>query len=256
MPPPIHRTVPLQPPNDDDERGLHLSLLGAFGLSEGAATAVLSGGSQRLLAFVALQGRAISRDTVAGALWPEGSEAHAHASLRSAIWRLEEIVKGSMRIDVVELELAPEVALDLKDAKALAHRILLVDTMPDEGDMTPEAIAVLASELLPDWYDEWAIIRAEDWRQLRLHALEALAEKLLDAGRFGDAIETAAEAEKVDPLRESPRSLLIRVHLAEGNQSEALKKFLAYRELLRRELGVEPTAGLQELVRTLLPDPS
>jgi len=250
---PIYRKVFLSPVSKGDERHLKLSLLGAFELFDNADSVVLSGGSQRLLAFVALQGRPVSRDTVAEALWPDGSEAQAHASLRSAIWRLEELARTSMSIDVLELDLAPEVELDLKDAKALARRILIVDTMPDEGDMTPAAIAALSTDLLPDWYDDWAIVRAEDWRQLRLHALEALAQKLLDVGRFSDAIETASEAEKADPLRESPHALLIRIHLAECNQSEAVKKYLAYRELLRRELGIEPTPALRELVRALLP---
>ncbi len=253
MPPPIHRTVPLERPLDDAGRRLLLSLLGTFELNDGAATVLLGAGSQRLLAFVALQDRPVSRDKVAEALWPEGSEAQARASLRSAIWRLEEIGKHSLSISPLELDLAPEVTVDLLDAKAMAHRILVGNTMPEAGDITPEAIALLASELLPDWYDDWAIIRAEDWRQLRVHALEALAQKFLDAGRFADAIEAAAEAEKVDGLRESPHSMLIRIHLAEGNQSEAVKEFHTYRQLVNRELGIEPTAALRDLVVSLLP---
>jgi SARP family transcriptional regulator, regulator of embCAB operon len=251
MPPPIHRSHRLR--SSDEERGrLQLSLLGAFELKDEDETVVLTGGTRRMLAFVALQGRPVSRAAVAEALWPEGSEAQSHASLRSAIWRLEQLARKSMSIDILELELSPQVDLDFREAKALAHRILLVDTMPSEGDMGPAAIAALSSDLLPDWYDDWAIIRAEDWRQLRLHALEALAQKLLDAGRYADALEAASEAKRADPLRESPHALTIRIHLAEGNQSEAVREFLAYRQLLHDELGIEPTAQLSDLVRPLL----
>lgn len=252
MPPPIHRTVPLQPSDGEARERLRLSLLGAFELKDEAETVVLSGGTQRLLAFVALQGRPVSRGVVAEALWPDVPEAQSHASLRSAIWRLEELARNSMSINVLELELSPEVDLDLQDARALAHRILLVDTMPSEGDMTPAAIAALSSDLLPDWYDDWTIIRAEDWRQLRLHALEALAQKLLDARRYSDALETASEAKRADPLRESPHALIMRIHLAEGNQSEAVQVFLAYRRLLHDELGIEPTPQLRDLVKGLM----
>jgi hypothetical protein len=46
------------------------------------------------------------------------------------------------------------------------------------------AVAALSADLLPDWYDDWMLVEAEDWRQLRLHALEALAGHLTAAGRW------------------------------------------------------------------------
>ena len=156
-----------------------------------------------------------------------------------------------MQVDVLELELAPGVSLDLRDSRALAHRLLIVDTLPSDEDMTTAAIEALSSELLPDWYDDWVVIEAEDWRQLRLHALEELAETLMTVERFGDAVQAARAAIQADPLRESAHATLIRIHLAEGNQSEALVAYEAYRELLLRELGLVPTARLQDLVRPL-----
>jgi SARP family transcriptional regulator, regulator of embCAB operon len=251
MSPRIHRRIDL--PDREDQDSLQLSLLGAFELSDRGESVVLSGGTQRLLAFVALQERPTSRDVVAEALWPDVSESQSHARLRSAIWRLEQAAREAMSIDVLEIELSAETEVDVRDAKALARRILFVDTMPSEGDITTEAIAALSAELLPDWYDDWAVIRAEDWRQLRLHALESLAEKLLDVGRFSDALEAASAARQADLLRESPHALTIRIHLAEGNQSEAIRAFLAYRKMLRAELGIEPTPRLWDLIRDLMP---
>lgn len=247
MTPPIHRRITL-PPNPGSERHLELSLLGAFGLVDEAVPVVLTGASQRLIAFVALQGRAVTRTATAGALWPDVSDAQAHASLRSAIWRLEETAREALSVDVLDLDLAPHVLVDVRGAEALAHRLLLVDTMPSDEDITAEAILALSSELLPDWYDDWAILRAEDWRQLRLHALEALAVKVAEIGRYSDAIQAIRAAIRVDPLRESARSILIHIHLAEGNQSEALREMAAYRELLVRELGIEPTRQFDALL--------
>jgi hypothetical protein len=40
--------------------------------------------------------------------------------------------------------------------------------------------------LLPGWYDDWVLIEAQIWRQLRMHALEALALRLADVGRWGE----------------------------------------------------------------------
>lgn len=248
MAPPIHRRIPITPSPGDDSPFV-VSLLRAFGLSSNAIPIPLSGASQRLVAFIALQDRPTSRTAAATTLWPEGSNEHAHASLRSTLWRLEEHARNAMAVDALDLELTARVSVDLRDAQALAHRILLVDTAPSDADMTVAAIDVLSSELLPDWYEDWAVIKAEDWRQLRLHALEALALKLMDSQRFADAIQAARATIEADPLRESARAVLIRIHLAEGNQSEALAEFAAFRALLLDELGVEPTPALRALLQ-------
>jgi len=253
MAPPIDRGVPIPPSDGDARERLRLSLLGAFEFLDEHGTVPLSRGTQRLLAFVALQGGPVSRDVVAEALWSSASEAESHSRLRSAIWRLEQQARDSMTIDVRELELSPEVNVDLEDAKTIAHRILIEDTIVSEGDMTSAAIEALSSDLLPDWYEDWVFIRAEDWRQLRLHALETLSQELLDAGRFAEALKTAAEVRRADPLRESPHALTILIHLAEGNQSEAVKAFLAYRRLLEQEFGIEPTPQLWALISALMP---
>ena len=254
MAPPVHREVPV-PRSGDSAHDFELSLMGAFRLHEGAVPILLAGGSQRLVAFLALQSRPMTRAATAGALWPDVSDAQAHASLRSAIWRLDKITRDAMKVDVLELELelADSVTIDLDDSRALARRLLIVDTLPSDADMTSEAIEALSSDLLPDWYEDWVVIEAEDWRQLRLHALEALSDALTQVGRFADAIQAARAAIKADPLRESAQAALIRVHLAEGNQSEALAVFERYRTLLFKELGLQPTPRLVTLMGELHP---
>jgi DNA-binding SARP family transcriptional activator len=211
----------------------------------------LPGGSQRLLAFLALRDRAVERTAVAGTLWPEASEGHAHASLRSAISRLERQARDVVVTTFLDLDLAAGVAVDIRESQALAHRMLEPGVSPGEGDLSAAAVSALSTDLLPDWYDDWVLLEAEDWRQLRLHALEALSARLTADGRWGDAASAGLAAVAAEPLRESARATLIRVHLAEGNQSEALTEFARYRALLHAELGVEPTPRLTDLVSDL-----
>jgi len=112
-----------------------------------------------------------------------------------------------------------------------------------------EAVPMLSLELLPGWYEDWILFEGENWRQQRLHALEAAAEALAADERWGNAIAAAEAAVSADPLRESARAALIEVHLREGNQSEALREFERYKRLLDEELGLMPTPRL----RTLMP---
>ncbi len=209
----------------------------------------LPGGSQRLLAFLALRGRSMGRSAIAGTLWPEASEEHAHASLRSAISRLTTVAHEAIFVSNQAIRLADQVEVDIRESRALAHR--LIEGEPSPGDVDHHAIAALSLDLLPDWYDSWAVVEAEDWRQLRLHALDALTEHLIANFQYGQAMSAALAAVTAEPFRETSHSALIRVHLAEGNRAEALIAFERYREMLRSELGVEPSQKIQSLVRDL-----
>ncbi|HSO97014.1 MAG TPA: BTAD domain-containing putative transcriptional regulator [Acidimicrobiia bacterium] len=209
------------------------------------------GGSQRLLALLGLRDRALTRASVAGTLWPESSEDHAFSSLRSALGRLSRVARDAVVVTPLDLCLAGPVEIDIREARALAHRLLDPGAVIAAPDLSAAAVSALSVDVLPDWYDDWVLVEAEEWRQLRLHGLEALADRLLETGRFGEASGAALAAVRAEPLRETARAALIRVHLAEGNQSEALGEFGRYRALLQTELGLEPTPRLRELVAQL-----
>jgi DNA-binding SARP family transcriptional activator len=71
------------------------------------------------------------------------------------------------------------------------------------------------------------------------------------SGRFGEAVQAGLAAVKAEPLRESAQRSLIRAHLAEGNLGEALRQYHSFRRLLLEELGVGPSAELEDLVLPL-----
>jgi DNA-binding SARP family transcriptional activator len=236
------------------EAGHHamVAVLGGFRLWWSGNTQVgVPRASQRLLAFLALCGGVASRASVAGTLWPDASEHHAYSNLRSALARVERSCRRVLHASKLELGLADGVAVDIHRSQALARRLLDPAIPPRQSDLGAATLQALSADLLPGWYDDWVLIEAEDWRQLRLHALEALAGRLTAAGRWGEAVDAASAAVRAEPLRETSHAALINVHLAEGNQSEALREFQRYRALLRAELGLEPTPRLRRLVHGL-----
>jgi DNA-binding SARP family transcriptional activator len=88
---------------------------------------------------------------------------------------------------------------------------------------------------------------------VRLHALEALAERRIKTGRLQEAEAACAAAIALEPLRESAYRLLIAALLAQGNRAEAVLRFRSYRELLVDELDVEPSAEFSSLLEDLVP---
>jgi len=217
-----------------------VGLLSGFEMRHGGRTVDLGLASQRLVAFLALHDRPLQRVYVAGRLWLDSSDARANANLRTALWRLG---GGLIQVSSTQIALYSDVVVDVREAKALAQRVL---------GGRPEGAATalcLAGELLPDWYDEWVVLERERFRQLRLHALEALCDHLTAAGRFGEATEAAFAAVKSEPLRESAHRALIATHIAEGNWGEALRQYELFRDVLNRTLGLEPSKRMVELMR-------
>jgi DNA-binding SARP family transcriptional activator len=223
--------------------GFQLRLLGDFSLRHGQTHIALPAGPQRLLAFLAINGSA-PRSQIIGTLWPEVSDTHARGSLRTAMWRLHRAVPYLLRAAGDVLGLHPETFVDVRAVTQSARAILQDASHVSAG----KALLRTQGELLPGWYDDWVIFERERLRQLRLHALDALAERFTAQGRYADALEAAMESARIEPLRESANRMIIAIHLAEANAAEALRHYQFFRDLLRTELGLEPSARLTAML--------
>lgn len=223
---------------------VRLTLLNGFELTRGGIPVPLPLAVQRLLAFLALHPQPLLRTYVACNLWPDTTEERAHASLRSALWRLNRCGRLVVGADGPRLRLEPAVAVDLHAARELARQVLAGGC--DGGPGVAEA-SRLYDDLLPDWYEDWVLLEREEFRQLRLRALEALCDRLARDGQVDEALEVGYATLSAEPLRESAHRMLIRIHLAEGNAGEALRQYRLCRRLLG-ELGLEPSAQMQELL--------
>jgi DNA-binding SARP family transcriptional activator len=201
--------------------------------------------AQRLLAFLGLHERPQQRIHVAGVLWTDSPEERAAANLRSTLWRLRR--PGFPLVDATYglLGLSNQVAVDIREFSHWAH-----DVVEGAESLEPHQIQVMGGtgELLPDWYEDWVLIERERFRQIRLHALEVLCERLTASGRFAQAVDAGLAAVRGEPLRESAHSALIRAHLAEGNRAEAYRQYDLYATIMRTELGLSPSDSIRDLV--------
>lgn len=227
---------------------VRLGMLGSFSLNVGTEQVRLPMSAQRLVCFLALHDGELLREHVAGSLWGDATERRAAGSLRSALWRLGHPMHPLVEVSDAHLRLSSIVAVDLRASEALAHRLL--DPVPElrESDLDE---ALLAQDLLPDWTEDWVLVKRESHTQLRLRALEALCDTLCEMGRFGHAVQAGMLAVSVEPLRETAQRCLIAAHLAEKNVGAALKQYDSFRTLLRDELNLEPSPDMEALIKGL-----
>jgi DNA-binding SARP family transcriptional activator len=229
-------------------RRVRVELLGGFRVSFNRVPVELAVGAQRLVALVAVARRPVRRHKAAGLLWGDAEERRAAGNLRSSLWRLNRVVPGLLRVGSSEIALDSGTVVDLVEAAGQARRLVDPATPCREADLDP---IPLCNDLLPGWYEDWVVIENERFREVRLHALEALAARLTQMCRFAEAVDAAFAAIAAEPLRESAWRSLIRAHVEEGNTSEALRQAENYRRLIRSELAIVPSPLLESLVRSL-----
>lgn len=227
-----------------------VTLLDGFGVGpsgRGARSAAgdLPGVLQRLVAHLCLSPRPTRTATV-GHLWPDVPGVSAHASLRSALWRLNRAAPGLVEVSGSALRLAADVRVDVRELRAWARRAVAPATGAQDVAL-PDTL--LLGDLLPGWYDDWVLLERERLRRLRIQALEAVAARLASDGRHGEALQAAHAAVRAEPLREGAHRMVVRIHLAEGNVAEAVRAYEFFRTLLQDELGVLPTEQMTRLVR-------
>lgn len=201
---------------------------------------------QRLVAHLGLSTRSTTRAATARRLWPDVPEDHAHGSLRSALWRLNKAAPGLFEVTGRTVHLATDVRVDVRDLRDWARRAIAPGPGPEDVALPDTA---LAGELLPGWYDDWVLLKRERLCQLRMQALEAVAARLTFLGRHWEALQAAHAAVSAEPLRESAHRMVVRIHLAEGNVSEAVRAYEFFRTMLEDELGVPPTEQMTRLVQ-------
>ena len=235
---------------DEGRPSIRLSLLKGFQLFCDQRSVGLPFSAQRLVAFLGLQERPIQRDNVASALWNDSSEEHAAANLRSALWRLRRPGLEIVDVDGRRLQLSRFVVVDVREMTAIARRVINPSDDLDLGGI--DAIA-LEGDVLPDWYEDWVMLERERFRQMRLHALEAMCERFTLAGRHAQAVEAGLTAVRGEPLRESANRCLISALLAQGNRLEARRHLERFKELVRSELGVAVSAQMLALEAALFP---
>lgn len=217
---------------------VEIGLLGSFAHRVDGVTVPLPVSAQRVLAYLALEGPdPVERRRIAGQLWPDSSDERAGANLRSTLWRLKPASPDAVVCTATATGLGPAVQVDVHD---LSIEKLLNPKMVEQ--------ACFDSTLLAGWYDDWVLCHQERTRQRVLHLMDAACAELVARRQFARAIDLALRAVSAEPLRESPRRLLVEAHKGEGNLCEAVRSYERYACLLDEELGCEPTDAMKALL--------
>lgn len=193
-------------------------------------------------------------DDLWGATWPASWD----VAVRALVSKLRRTLRGVGLAGAITntdrtyaLQLPPGTWLDLDAAADAIHRAEIALAAGDLREAAGWALAARAigtRAVLPGEEGDWLDGIRRRLGEIRLRALECLAETWIEHGDPALAARDAAEAIDVDPYRESAHRLLIRAHLAAGDRGAAASALADCRRVLRDELGVEPAAATVALL--------
>lgn len=218
----------------------HYRVLGGNRLDFGTVTVAPERKTAALLAYLGLEG-AVSRSKLAGLLWPDSEEGTARNNLSQALRRFRALTGESLILGSDELRLTPELSVDaalLKNA-ALMGEAAQVATY--EGDL----LAPFDYDDLPE-FGEWLYGTREALSSLQGEALGTLITTCEMQGDYAAALKYAERLLHNDPVSEVAHRHAMRLHYLQGDRAAALIAYRRCRDILKRDLGVEP---LPETIR-------
>jgi len=239
---------------------LRVRVLGGFEI-EGIDPALFGSRKARTLvkALALARGRAVTTDTLADWIWPDGPPTRPAEQVRVLVSRLRSVT-GTDRLPRTEVGYA--LRLDWLDLDAMselveeARRRMATGSPGLARAAAQAALALSRGPLLPEEPDaEWTHADRALALRLEAEARQIGAEAALSAGDVSGAAALAQGALELDPYDEAVVRTLMRALSLSGRPASALATYAAFRSLLSEELGVSPTEETEALHTSILLTP-
>src|SRR5262245_13103936 len=200
-----------------------------------------------LAILLLIAGRVVSADHLIDSLWETEAPTTARNSLHVRIAALRKAL-GSDRIETRPPGYVVHVQPGELDLARFEQLILR-----GRGEDLRDALALWSGSPLADFARErWAASAIARLEEMRLLALERLADIDLELGRHAELI-AQLEAELADhPFRERLRAQLMLALYRSGRQADALAAYRIGRATMVEQLGIEPYPAMQELEGAIL----
>ena len=244
---------------------LRIGLLGPLQVRDETGQPVHVGGRQLrvLLSLLALNaGRVVPAGSLAGQIWPGDPPGNPGNALQTLVSRLRAELRQGGICDVIEshpagyrLAVPPETvdAMAFERLAGQGRHALAGGDAAGAARILRDALLAWRGQPLADAAGaEFADAAAARLTELRASVLADRIEADLAVGEGASLVGELRVLLSADPLAERPRALLMRALYAAGRQAEALATYHEGRELLADQLGVDPSAQLEEVYLGIL----
>lgn len=230
-----------------------------------AADAWTTRRARDILCFIASRGhRRASKDTIIDTFWGETDlevvDKNFHPTVshvRKALNSNQPLKQNFLLYRDGDYQLNPEFSyrIDIEEFDRLlsagenARRARQFETCIESYEA---AVAAYRGEFMQGSYEPWVEEQRSYYREQYLRLLEGLAGVAQKAEDWPRAMQLAKQILREDQFREDIHCTVMRAHAALGNRSAVKDQYESLRQLLERELGVEPGAETHRLYVELM----
>ena len=203
-----------------------------------------------LKALVALGPEGVSRDAVAGALWPDSEGDAARDAFEVTLHRLRKMLGRDDAIQLAQRMLHVNRAVVWVDVLAFAR--LVADSNDEHGALrigpAERALALYGGPFLHNEEDApWLLPARERLRSRYVRLAISAAQYFERSGRSERSVEIYATALEAEPLAEELHRRLMVCLATQGRHAEALDVYRRCRQMLSLVLGVAPSRETEAL---------
>jgi len=246
-------------------RRLSLILLGGFAvtLDGEPVTGFDSNKVRSLLAYLAVEAdRAHRRESLAALLWPGYPDGSARTNLRNALANLRTAI-GDGEADPPFLWITRDTLQFNAESDQRLDVAVVTQALAEAADLATSDLVAAADAYTGDFlagftltdavdFDDWAATTRARLRRQAQDLFGIVVDRLVTDGDRDRALTYARRRVELEPWLESAQRQLIRLLAATGRRSAALRQYRNCVQVLREELGAEPspeTCGLYEELR-------
>ena len=200
-----------------------------------------------LLAYLILEGKPIPRVTLAELFWHEKSESEGRKNLRWSLTQLRKLLPACWETNRESIAFVPA---ENWWVDVLAIQNALATNSYQEIVSFPSIEPLLQGFFLNNapQFESWLLQQREHWRQMVRQTLLKLLEKETDPNQ---ALPWAKKLIAQDSWQEDGHRWVMRLSAQKGDIVGALAQYEKCRQLLAKELGVEPEAETIALAKQI-----
>jgi TolB-like protein/cytochrome c-type biogenesis protein CcmH/NrfG len=219
-----------------------------------------------LLAYLGVNDKSYTRDTLATLLWPERWDQQARGNLRRMLSELrKQLGKESLPVDGERVG-PPNPSTMYVDTREFDELIGTSKSHKHEADtvcrVCLEQLTRAADLYRGDFmigfslgecaeFSDWQFFQAEYLRRELEYALRELVFMYSESPDYERAIEYARAWLALDTLNEPVHRQLMQLYTLNGERSAALRQYRICREVLQKELSLPPEEETERLFRTI-----
>ncbi len=211
-----------------------------------------------LFAYLAHCQEPVSKEKVLDDLWPGIDPAQADGLFRTNLYYLRQLLIDCNWSDLVQYQngkyrlKSNGYQLDRHCFEGLVTTGLLNNTDPKIAiDYLEKAIAFYKGDYLADFDYPWLLPCQLNLKQLYLNTRQRLADYYFEQKEYFRVIEHLSIITNIDPYQEEAYRLLMKSHAALGNRQAVREQYQTLKEVLGKEIGLEPSSETRDLYEKL-----